>query len=133
MKKILIVEDDFFIRDVYSRIFSISGFDVQVASDGAEALDKIKNSDLFDIVLLDVMMPKMSGIEVLQALRVLEPPIKDTPVFIITNLGQQNVIDDAFKVGMDGYIIKSQVTPKQLVDEITAFLNSKESGSVNGL
>ena len=131
MKKILIVEDDLFIRDIYSRVFSIAGFEVQVASDGSEALEKIKNGTFYDMLLLDVMMPKMSGIEVLKALRGLEAPIKDTPVFIITNLGQQNIIDDAFKLGMDGYIIKSQVTPKQLVDEITTYLTSKETENSN--
>ena len=132
MKKILIVEDDFFIRDIYSRIFSISGFEVHVAADGQEGLEKIKGSPIYDIILLDVMMPKMSGIEVLGALRTLEPPVKDTPVFIITNLGQQNIIDDAFKLGMDGYIIKSQVTPQQIVDEINTFLTGKDTATTNG-
>ncbi len=133
MKKILIVEDDFFIRDVYSRIFSISGFDVQVAIDGLDGLEKIKGSQVYDIILLDAMMPKMSGIEVLGALRSLNTSVKDTPVFIITNLGQQQLIDDAFKLGMDGYIIKSQVTPQQLVDEINTFLKGKETEKANAL
>lgn len=127
MKKILIVEDDFFIRDIYSRIFSISGFEVQLGVDGADGLDKVKSQQPFDIILLDVMMPKMSGIELLTAIRALDTSVKDTPVFMITNLGQQDIIDQAFKLGMDGYIIKSQVTPQQIVDEVNAFLARKEA------
>lgn len=126
MKKILIAEDDFFIRDIYSQVFSLAGYDVQLAVDGAEALEKIQKTT-FDIILLDIMMPKMTGIDVLKALRALAPPVKDTPVFIITNLGQQNIIEEAFKVGMDGYIIKSQVTPQQIVSEINTFFATKEA------
>ena len=73
------------------------------------------------------MMPKMSGLDALRELRKLTPPNKDIPVFIITNLGQENVIEEAFKIGMDGYIIKSQVTPQQIVNEINTFFSNKET------
>lgn len=129
MKRILIAEDDFFIRDIYSKIFANGGYEVDVAVDGTDALAKIKNSPQFDMILLDIMMPGMSGLDVLRSLRSLTPPIKDTPVFIITNLGQENVIEEAFKIGMDGYIIKSQVTPQQIVDEISTFFSNKETAS----
>lgn len=126
MRKILIAEDDFFIRDIYSKVFSLSGYEVQVAIDGIDALEKIK-SQQYDMVLLDIMMPRMTGIDVLKNVRSLEPPTKNVPIFIITNLGQQNVIEEAFKLGMDGYILKSQVTPQQIVDEINNYFISKES------
>lgn len=126
MKKILIAEDDFFIRDIYSEVFTLSGYEVHAAVDGADALEKLKNQ-VFDMVLLDIMMPKMTGIDVLRNLRTFPVPIKETPVFIITNLGQQNIIEEAFKIGMDGYIIKSQVTPQQIVNEINTYFTSKES------
>ncbi len=126
MKKILIAEDDFFIRDIYSKVFSLSGYEVAVAVDGVEALDKIKAED-YDMILLDIMMPRMTGIDVLKNVRSLEEPKKSVPIFIITNLGQQNVIEEAFKLGMDGYILKSQVTPQQIVDEINNFFQNKES------
>jgi CheY-like chemotaxis protein len=128
MRKILIAEDDFFIRDIYSEVFTLSGYEVHVAVDGADALEKLKNQQ-YDMVLLDIMMPKMTGIDVLRNLRTLPVPAKETPVFIITNLGQQNIIEEAFKIGMDGYIIKSQVTPQQIVNEINTYFASKESGS----
>ena len=126
MRKILIAEDDFFIRDIYSKVFSLSGYDVAVAVDGMDALEKIK-AQPYDMVLLDIMMPRMTGIDVLKTVRSLEPPVKTIPIFIITNLGQQNVIEEAFKLGMDGYILKSQVTPQQIVDEINNFFLSKQT------
>ncbi len=126
MKKILIAEDDFFIRDIYSKVFSLSGYDVNVAVDGADALEKIK-TQLFDMILLDIMMPRMTGIDVLKNVRALSTPAKSTPIFIITNLGQQNVIEQAFKLGMDGYILKSQVSPQQIVEEINNYFINKES------
>lgn len=124
MKKILIAEDDFFIRDIYRKVFSLGNFDVEIAIDGIDALEKVKVQS-FDIILLDIMMPRMTGIDVLKAIRALETPAKDTPIFMITNLGQQNIIEEAFKVGMDGYIIKSQVTPQQIVEEINTFFAGK--------
>jgi len=124
MRKILIAEDDYYIRDVYKEIFELSGYEVTVAVDGADALNKIK-SQPFDMILLDVMMPQLSGIDVLRALRGMNSPVKSTPVYMITNLGQDQVIEEAFQSGMDGYIIKSQVTPQQLVDEINNFFANK--------
>ena len=126
MRKLLIAEDDFFIRDIYGKVFSLSGYDVQVAVDGMDAFEKIKATQ-YDMILLDIMMPRMTGIDVLKNVRALSTPAKSTPIFIITNLGQQNVIEEAFKLGMDGYILKSQVSPQQIVDEINNFFINKES------
>ncbi len=124
MKKILIAEDDFFIRDAYREIFQDNGYEVETANDGEDALAKIK-SQLFDMILLDIMMPKISGIDVLSQTRAIETLNKITPVFFITNVGEQSIIEKAFKIGMDGYIIKSQFTPQQIVDEINKFLTDK--------
>ncbi len=125
MRKILIAEDDFFIRDIYSKVFSLSGYDVSIAVDGIDALEKIK-AQQYDMILLDIMMPRMTGIDVLKNVRALTTPSKNTPIFIITNLGQQSIIEEAFKLGMDGYILKSQVSPQQIVDEINNYFLNKE-------
>jgi len=125
MRKILIAEDDFFIRDIYIKVFSLSGYDVKVAVDGVDAFEKIK-AEHYDMVLLDIMMPRMTGIDVLKNVRSLNTPTKSIPIFIITNLGQQNVIEEAFKLGMDGYILKSQVSPQQIVDEINNYFLNKQ-------
>jgi len=124
MKKILIAEDDFFIRDIYSKVFSLAGYEVLLAIDGEDALQKLK-TQLYDMILLDIMMPKVTGLDVLKQLRAMPAPAKDTPVFVLSNLGQQNVIEEAFKIGMDGYIIKSQMTPQQIVAEINTFFDNK--------
>lgn len=125
MKKILIAEDDFFIRDIYSKVFSSSGYQVVVAIDGDDAIQKI-NGDAYDLIILDIMMPKKTGLDVLRELRSMTSASKDTSVFILSNLGQQNVIEEAFKIGMDGYIIKSQMTPQQIVEEINTYFNNKQ-------
>ncbi|HEX8932188.1 MAG TPA: response regulator [Patescibacteria group bacterium] len=126
MRKILIAEDDFFIRDIYNQLFSTGGYHVDVAIDGEDALQKIKgNPNPYDMILLDIMMPKVSGLDVLKQIRTMTAPVKDTAVFILTNLGQQNIIEEAFKIGMDGYIIKSQMTPPQILAEINTFLTNK--------
>lgn len=126
MKTILIAEDDFFIRDIYSKVFTMAGYTVELAVDGEDAINKIKaRPHPYDMIVLDIMMPKLTGLEVLKQLRALELPIKDTSVFILTNLGQQNIIEEAFQVGMDGYIIKSQMTPQQIVQEIDTFFINK--------
>ena len=127
MKRVLIVEDDFFIRDIYSKVFAMAGYAVEVAIDGADALAKIKTQQSpYDMILLDIMMPKVTGLDVLKQLRSLPKPAKDTSVFILSNLGQQSMIESAFKLGMDGYIIKSQMTPDQVVEEIETYFKSKE-------
>jgi DNA-binding NarL/FixJ family response regulator len=77
------------------------------------------------MILLDIMMPKVTGLDVLKQLRAMPAPAKDTSVFILSNLGQENVIEEAFKIGMDGYIIKSQMTPQQIVAEINTFFDNK--------
>ena len=124
MKKILIAEDDFFIRDIYNKVFTGAGYQVFVAVDGQDAVQKIQGQ-MYDLIILDIMMPKMTGLDVLRQLRSMTPPAKDTSVFILSNLGQQNVIEEAFQIGMDGYIIKSQMTPQQIVDEINTYFNNK--------
>lgn len=131
MKKLLIAEDDFFIRDIYNKVFSLAGYTIELAVDGEETLKKIKaqQSPPYDMILLDIMMPKVTGLDVLKQLRAMVPPVKDTSVFILSNLGQQNIIEEAFRIGMDGYIIKSQMTPQQIVDEINSYFTNKATMS----
>lgn len=128
MKRVLIAEDDFFIRDIYSKVFALAGYTVDVAVDGEDTLNKIKiQQQPYDMLLLDIMMPKMTGLDVLKQIRAMNTPVKNMSVFILSNLGQQNIIEEAFKIGMDGYIIKSQMTPQQIVDEINTYFENKNA------
>ena|SRR3990167_5667553 len=128
MKRLLIVEDDFFIRDMYVRVFTEEGYTVDVADDGDQALEKTKGNR-FDMILLDIMIPKVNGIEVLKNCRESTHPAKDTPIFLLTNVGQDNIIKDAFKIGANGYLIKASYTPIEVVKEITSFFNKQSSGN----
>lgn len=116
-KKILLIEDEFFIRDLYERYLKKSGYEVITAVDGEDGLDKALNNQV-DLILLDIMMPKMTGIEVLEKIKQDNSIAKATPVYLLTNQVQESIIKEAFKLGAEGYLIKAQLLPKQIVEEI---------------
>ncbi|OGM26723.1 hypothetical protein A3D00_01450 [Candidatus Woesebacteria bacterium RIFCSPHIGHO2_02_FULL_38_9] len=122
MKRIFVIEDDFYIRDLYVEFFTQSGYEVVTATDGQQALEKVKGQGKFDVILLDIMLPQKSGIDVLKVFKSPEASTKDTPVFMLTNLGDENIIKEAFKLGADGYFLKVQLTPGDIINEIEAFL-----------
>ncbi len=126
MKKILIVEDDYYIGDLYQRALVSAGYNIDLAVDGEEALQKVADS-LYDLILLDIMLPKITGVDVLRSLRQKDSKTYDTPIFMITNLGQDNIIKEVLKIGADGYFIKSQVKVDDLIAEIgKIFENQKD-------
>ena len=128
-KTVLIIEDEEDAAELFAEMMRVSGYRVLKTSKSTPAISMM-TTEKPDIVLLDIMMPKLTGLDVLKQLRALPAPAKDTPVFIITNLGQQNMIEAGFKMGMDGYIIKSQVTPQQIVSEINTFFDNKEAAPI---
>jgi DNA-binding response OmpR family regulator len=124
MKKILIVEDDVFLREMYVHSFEKEGFKMVEATDGEEGIAVAENAS-FDLILLDIMMPKKSGLEVLQSLRLASAKSAKTPIILLSNLGQESVIREAFKMGADGFILKSDLLPRDVVNRVTDFLNGK--------
>lgn len=121
MIKILIVEDDPLISRMYQQIFLFEKYEVVLAEDGQEGLDKARTTKP-TIILLDVMMPKMNGIETLRRIKS-DPEIKNIPVIMLTNLDGQKDAETALANGAVKYIVKSQYTPDQiagLVKEILA-------------
>lgn len=124
-QKILIIEDDFFVRDLYSRELTREGFEIETAADGPEGLLKAAEGKP-DLILLDIMLPKTSGLDVLRTLKEKEET-KDIPVVLITNLGQDSVIREGFSLGAVGYLIKAAYTPTQIIQEVKRFL--KESST----
>ena len=126
MKTVLIVEDEFQIQDIYRMAFVKTGrYTIETASDGQEALVKLR-AHVYDLILLDIMLPKVTGIDVLRAMRAPTSPTRDTPIVLITNLGQEDIIKEAFKIGADGYLIKAQFTPQDIVTEVDAFFEQME-------
>ena len=120
MASILIVEDDRFVRDLYQHEFEKSGYDIKLAEDGEIALKVVKESK-FDCILLDVMLPKLDGLEVLRRIKE-DSATKNIPVMILSNLGQDEIIRQALQIGAKAYIVKSLYTPSQVVNEIRGLI-----------
>ena len=120
MASILIVEDDKFVRDLYQHEFEKSGYTIKVAEDGEIALKAVKESKL-DCILLDVMLPKVDGLEVLRRIKE-DSATKNIPVMILSNLGQDEIIRQALQIGAKAYIVKSLYTPSQVVSEIRGLI-----------
>lgn len=122
-KKILLVEDEDFIRELYTRQLTKSGLSVKSVSDGQAALDLLK-TEPFDLMLLDIMLPGMNGLQVLREFKTKNP---NSPMItiLLTNLGQEAVIKEGFELGAQAYLIKSSYTPDQAVNEIKNALGVK--------
>lgn len=123
-KKILIIEDDFFIRELYQRQLQKEQYEVVSASDGAEGLVQATQQKP-DLILLDIMLPRLNGLDLLRTIKS-KPETKDIPVILLTNLGQDSVIKEGFSLGAEGYLIKSAYTPSQIINEIKSFLEKAE-------
>lgn len=114
-KKVLLVEDEPFLSGMYQTKLKLEGFEVTAAMEGEEALSKI-DSDTFDIILLDIMMPKLNGFAVLKSIR--QEKKLATPVIMLTNLGQKSDIEQAMALGANDYIVKAHFTPAEVVAKI---------------
>ena len=123
-KKILIVDDDEFLLEMYALKFKDSGFDVDSAKGGEETLAKLREGARPDIMLLDVVMPVMDGFEVLRIAKK-ENLIPKTIVVILTNLGQKEDVDKGMALGADDYIVKAHFTPSEVVRSAVGLIESK--------
>ncbi len=120
MAKILIVEDDPLMSRMYQKIFTFEKYDVLVAHDGEEALTVVQK-DKPTLILLDIMMPKMNGLQVLEKLKA-DATTSAIPVIMLTNLAGQQDADAALSKGAVKYIIKSEHDPKQVSDMVKEIL-----------
>jgi two-component system, cell cycle response regulator len=117
-KKILVIEDDQFIRELYIDILLDEGYNVEHAVDGEEGYQKM-HAGGYDLVLLDIMLPKMDGIKILDKLKNETPPvIPNAAVLVLSNLGQETIIGNAISLGARGYLIKSDHTPDQVIQKV---------------
>ena len=125
MSKILLVEDDrFLIKAVYTKLTQ-KGFEVILANDGDEAISKAK-TEKPEIVLLDMVLPKKSGFEVLRELKG-NPETASIPVFILSNLAQDQDIQEGKALGAEDYIVKSNTSLSAIVDKVANFLATKKT------
>jgi len=113
---VLIVDDDKFLLDIYKKKFERQGADVDIAVGSMEALSKLREGAKPDILMLDVIMPEIDGIELLDIIRK-EKLIPDTVVIMLTNESDQGRIEQAKKLGINGYIVKATTIPTEVVEE----------------
>ncbi len=121
--KILIAEDDRFLMKILTNKFNKEGFEVIQAFDGFEAEEKLAEAKP-DLILLDLMMPKKNGFEILADLKS-EAKTKNIPVIILTNLGQDEDLQRGLEMGADAYLVKSNFTIQEVVRKVKEFLARK--------
>ena len=119
-KRVLFVEDEDALQKSMGRALEFEGFDVISAYDGAEGLEMARKENP-DIILLDLVLPKMDGFEVLKALKD-DPKTKDCPVVILTNLESPPDIEKVFELGATTYLVKANYDLKVLVDKVRGIL-----------
>lgn len=129
MRKILIVEDDAMIAEIYQKKFSESGFEVRMAENGEKVLDMLKKETV-ELVLLDLVMPGMDGFEVIENLRKgnYDQNIK---IIVFSNLSQKEDKERAAELGANGFIVKSDYTPNDLVKEVERLTNQFNEQKAN--
>src|SRR3989344_9581527 len=120
MAKILIVEDDLLLLKMYRRVFVHNGFEVETAGDGKEGFEKAKKSK-FSLIITDVMMPKMNGLELLEKLKK-NSKTTHIPLVILTNLKNHKEIEAAYLKGAAQFIIKNEHDPKKVLEIVKTIL-----------
>lgn len=116
--KVMLVEDDSFLRDICAKKLSKEGFDVYEAIDGEEALKNVEKINP-DIVLLDIILPAIDGFEVLEKIRGLSnPEVQKVPIIMLSNLGQKDDIEKAIKIGANDYLVKAHFNTEEIIEKI---------------
>jgi DNA-binding response OmpR family regulator len=121
---LFIAEDDPLMSRMYERAFKMSGYEVKMAFDGEEAINTLKKMDVLPVLaILDVMMPKMSGFDVLRAMKA-DDRLKSVPAILLTNLAGQQDAEKGLELGAVLYLVKSQYSPKQVVEKVQEIIKS---------
>ena len=126
-KKILLVEDEQLIRDLYTRELTKAGYLIKAVSNAEEGLIDL-TKEMFDMLLLDIMLPGMNGLEMLKEYKS-KNPASNMIVILLTNLGQDSIIKEGFELGAQGYLIKGAYTPAQIVQEVASAFGNKNNPS----
>ena len=127
-KKVLIVEDDMALFNMYSVELKIKGYDVLNVNDGLQALPKAKSYQP-DIILLDIMLPGMNGLNILTELKS-DPQTAEVPVIMLTNYGSEDNVKKALESGATDYIMKYKILPSELSDKIEVVLGTSSDSDV---
>lgn len=125
--KILIIEDDQFLRDFYQELLATEGYTIEIAGDGETGLAKAREGG-WNLILLDIMLPKKDGLQILRDLKLQPPAVANGPIVVLTNLGNDTIINQAFSLGASGYLIKSAMNPDEVLNEIHSVLKKSLNG-----
>lgn len=125
MVRIAIVEDDPTISQMYRMKFEVEGFDIRMAKNGRVGVEVVKDFKP-DVILLDLQMPEVDGLEALEMIRKNEES-KTTPVVILTNLGEEEAPPEIHMLGVHSYIVKANFTPRQVVAHVKEIIDSEKS------
>ncbi|OHA61151.1 MAG: hypothetical protein A2556_00040 [Candidatus Vogelbacteria bacterium RIFOXYD2_FULL_44_9] len=125
-KSVLITDDDKFLSDMYSIKFSESGFEVKVAGSGAECLALVGGGFHPDIFLVDIIMQEMDGFQLIENLKT-KNLIGEGTVIVLSNLGQREDVEKGLAVGADGYIVKANATPTEVVTKVQEIMANKQT------
>lgn len=124
-EKIILIEDDPFLHKLYKTVLVDAKYTVVSANDGEEGLKAIKNNTDTSLILLDLMMPKLTGIDVLKELKK-DPATQNLSVIILTNLSEEAIRSDALKLGANAYLMKSEFTPQQIIETVRQYIDFRQ-------
>ena len=123
----MVIEDDAFVMDIYQTKLSVEGFNVIGAENGMEALKKLEGGECHpDLILLDILMPYVNGLEVLERIKK-DERLNKIPIILLTNLSQKEEIGQGIGLGANDYLIKSHFTPSEVLEKIRIFLPKQEA------
>lgn len=121
-EKIILVEDDPFLHMLYRDALVNAEYNVISAKDGEEGLNAIKSNTDTSLILLDLMMPKLNGIDVLREIKK-DQTTKNLSVIVLSNLNEEAIIQDALNLGANAYLVKVEYTPQQVVDTVRQYID----------
>ncbi|MFC1722367.1 response regulator [Patescibacteria group bacterium] len=119
-KTVLLIEDEIDLVDLYTEILHEAGYDVLPSYDGEDGIYKVKNEQ-WDLLLLDIMLPEKDGMAVLEEMQKIEGG-KKGPVVLLTNLNSEDLIERAYKLGADDYLIKSEISLEDITKKVKQYL-----------
>lgn len=119
-QKILVVDDDLYLREIYEETLTDAGYSVEICINGEEGLAKLQQGG-YSLCLLDMMLPKVDGLGVLDRIKSNPPTVPNGPIIILSNLSHEKLIADAKSLGAASYLVKAELTPDMLLAEVQKF------------
>ncbi len=124
-QKICIIDDDPFLLDMYNIKFQQAGYDVACFTDSSKALESFRNGEKYDVILLDLIMPKVDGFDLLRTIREENLCAENVTIIILSNQGQDKDISKAEEFGIDGYLIKANTLPSEVLEYVKDVIDKK--------